>query len=164
MATFSRMFRHFLMTRWQARKAFSRHALNAIEKAIASAEAQHGGEIRVAVEAELTTHALWRGLASRARAVQVFGELGVWDTEHNNGVLIYVLLADRVVEIVADRGYAEKVAASEWAQVCRLIEQAFQRGEFERGTVEGVAAASKLMARHFPSRDRNELPNRPAML
>ena len=164
MTAFSRLLRHFLMTRWRVRQTFPKRTLQSIEAAITTVEKNHGGEIRVAIEGELSTADLWRNLSPRERAVQVFGQLGVWDTEHNNGVLIYVLLADRDVEIVADRGYASKVSDAEWAQVCHAIEQAFRGGEFERGMVDGIAAAGKLVARHFPHRDRDELPNRPAML
>jgi uncharacterized membrane protein len=164
MSSLARIFRHFLMTRWQVRKTFPTRTLRAIEDAIATAEKNHGGEIRFAVEGELHTNDLLAGLSPRARAAQVFGQLNVWDTEHNNGVLIYVLLADRDVEIVADRGYAGKVSDSEWTGVCRHIEQAFRKGEFERGVVEGIDAAGKLIARHFPVSDANELPNKPVML
>ncbi len=164
MAHLSRWFRHFLMTHWRVRKVFSAQTLNAIESTIASAEQTHGGEIRFAVEGELSNLDLWRNLSPRARAVQVFGTLGVWDTEHNNGVLIYVLMADRAVEIVADRGYRGKVSDSEWIAVCSAIEQAFRSGDFERGSVEGVVATSKLIAQYFPTADHNELPNRPTLL
>src|SRR5690242_19230005 len=105
------------MNRSRVRKAFPESALRDIESAIAAAEESDGGEIRFAVEGELTNAALWNDLSPRARAVQVFGELGVWDTEQNNGVLLYVLLADRDVEIVADRGFAGKVSDAEWNAV-----------------------------------------------
>jgi uncharacterized membrane protein YgcG len=164
MSSLSRLFRHFLMTRWRVRNIFTNRALNEIEQAISAAEKSHGGEIRFAVEGELHTVDLLRNLSPRARAGQVFAQLGVWDTEHNNGVLIYVLLADRAVEIVADRGYAGKVDAADWRHVCHVMEQAFRRGEFTQGVLDGVAAVSKLIARPFPTRDRDELPNRPAML
>jgi uncharacterized membrane protein YgcG len=162
--SFARTLRHFLTTRWSVSRAFPKSALDAIERAIAASEQKHGGEIRFAVEGELITAALWRDLAPRERAVQVFGELGVWDTESNNGVLIYVLLADRDVEIVADRGYAGKVSDAEWTAVCSNIEKKFREGEFELGAVEGIHAIGSLIARHYPVTDRNELPNRPALL
>lgn len=164
MPSFARVFRHFLMNRSRVRSAFPENALRNIESAIATAEDSHGGEIRFAVEGDLANGALWNDLSPRARAVQVFGELGVWDTEHNNGVLLYVLLADRDVEIVADRGFAGKVTDAEWTEVCSKIEQAYKSGEFERGSVDGVAAISRLIGRHFPATDGNELPNSPAIL
>jgi uncharacterized membrane protein YgcG len=162
--SFARLFRHFLMTRWQLQRVFPPRTLRAIEEAIATAERLHGGEIRFAVEAELHTVDLFRNLSPRARATQVFGQLGVWDTEHNNGVLIYVLLADRDVEIIADRGYAGKVADSEWTEVCSQIERQFRARQFEQGALDGISAVSKLIARHFPVRERNELSNAPAVL
>jgi len=152
------------MTHRRVERAFPTRTLHAIENAIAAAEKSHGGEIRFAVEGELHTPDLLRNLSSRQRAAQVFGQLGVWDTEDNNGVLIYVLLADRNVELIADRGYRGKVKDAEWAEVCRLMEQAFRQGEFERGVLDGVAATSQLIARNFPTSDANELPNQPVLL
>jgi len=160
----SRLVRHFLMTRWRVQSTFPERTLQAIENAIAAAEKSHGGEIRFAVEGELHTFDLLRNLSARARAAQVFGRLGVWDTACNNGVLIYVLLADRAVEIVADRGFRENVSDAEWTQVCRVMEQAFRSGEFQRGVIDGIAAIGKLIARNYPTRDADELPNRPALL
>jgi uncharacterized membrane protein len=98
--------------------------------------------------------------------MQVFGQLGVWDTAHNNGVLIYLLLADRVVEIVADRGIAARIAQSEWESVCREMETHYRQGRFSEGSVAGVYGVGRLLARHFPGRrrDPNELPNQPVLL
>jgi uncharacterized membrane protein len=160
----ARMLRHMWMTRWYMQSVFTSRVLDAIEQAVRKAECSHGGEIRFAVEPELTTLDLFHNLSSRQRALQVFGELRVWDTEQNNGVLIYVLLADHCVEIIADRGYAQRVSDEEWRGVCEAIELAFRNNEFERGSVQGVEAASKLIARHYPAIDRNELPDRPVML
>jgi uncharacterized membrane protein len=160
----ARIVRHLWMTRWYARSVFPTQVLDAIEQAIRKAEFSHGGEIRFAVEPELHTTALFHNLSSRQRALQVFGELGIWDTDQNNGVLIYVLLADHSVEIIADRGYAKRVRDDEWRSVCEGIEQAYRNREFERGSVQGIEAVSKLIARHYPVIDRNELPDRPILL
>lgn len=159
-----RLIRHLLMTHWRVRRAFSQSTLQAIEAAIAKAEQSHGGEIRFAVEGELDPQALWNDVTPRARALQLFGGLGVWDTADNNGVLIYLLLADRDVEIVADRGFSGKITSEEWAAVCRSMEQAFGSGEFRRGALDGIAATSALIARHYPSRDRDELANAPVVM
>jgi uncharacterized membrane protein len=164
MKKLQRLVRHFLMTQWHAQRAFPARTLNAIEQAITTAESSHGGEIRFVMERELSTHHLLRNISPRVRAVQLFGELGVWDTEHNNGVLIYVSLADRDVEIVADRGYTNHVSNEEWTHVCSGMEQAFRRKEFERGSVEGIAAVSRLIERHYPAADGDELPNKPVIL
>jgi len=160
----SRFFRHAFVTRFHLQRAFPKSALEAIEHAIGAAEKTHGGEIRFAVERELSTQELWRAVSPRQRAIRLFGELGVWDTEHNNGVLIYVLLADHDVEIVADRGFTGRVSDAQWAEVCHVIEQAYRSGEFERGTLDGIAGVSQLIAQHFPATDANELPNRPVMV
>lgn len=160
----ARMLRHMWMTRWYMQSVFTSRVLDAIEQAVRKAECSHGGEVRFAVEAELSTSELLRDVSSRQRALQVFGELRVWDTEQNNGVLIYVLLADHSVEIVADRGFANRVSDEEWQAVCVEIEQAYRQHDFERGSVLGVELASKLIARHFPAIDRNELPDRPVVL
>jgi len=105
-----------------------------------------------------------RGITPRHQAMRAFARLGVWDTEANNGVLIYVSWADRDVEIVADRGFNGLVSEQEWADVCRRMEQSFARGSPRQASVDGIRAAGVLIARHFPTRDRDELPNRPALL
>jgi uncharacterized membrane protein len=162
----ARILRHLFATRWQVRRHFSATALAEIEAAIREVESRHSGEIRFAVESSLDGDELWRGLAPRARALEVFSHLGVWDTENNNGVLIYVLFADHDVEIVADRGIAAHVAQQEWEQVCREIEAHYREGRFAQGSVAGVRAVGRLLERHFPGRgpDADELPNPPVLL
>jgi uncharacterized membrane protein len=164
MFSVSRFLRHAFMTRFHVRRAFPKSVLKRIEAAVEIAEKSHGGEIRFALERELTTADLLVNVSSRQRAVQLFGELGVWDTENNNGVLIYVLLADHVVEIVADRGFAGRVSDEEWSRACHIMEQAYRNGQFEQGSIDGIAATSELIARHFPIADRNEQPNAPVVL
>ncbi len=163
-----RLFRHLFSTRRKLARAFPVQALEAIERAVTESELAHSGEIRVAIEAALEPEEIWAGKTPRARALQVFAALGVWDTEANNGILIYVLLADRDVEIVADRGFNGRVSAEEWSAVCNTMEEKFRAGQYERGAVEGVHAAGLLLARHYPplpgGRDEDELPNRPAVL
>ena len=126
------------------------------------------GQYRVllVVEAELTTAQLWRELGSRERAREVFALRGVWNTEHNNGVLVYLLLADRRVEIVADRGIDAKVEPAEWHGICRMMEGHFRAGRYEEGAIAGVRAVSALLARHFPGGERgtNELLDRPLLI
>jgi uncharacterized membrane protein len=138
-------------------------AMAGIERAIAAGEATHRGEIRFAAEDALDPTALLAGQSARERALEVFSLLRVWDTAENNGVLIYLLLADRDVEIVADRGIHSRVKPGEWETICREMEGALRGGDMERAVVGGVEAASRLLARHFPVRpgDRNELPDRP---
>lgn len=115
---------------------------------------------------------MWRGTTGRARAIEVFATLGVWDTEHNNGVLIYVLLADHDIEIVADRGIASRVDAAAWTAIAGAMESAFRAGEFERGALDGIARIGALLAEHFPPGSRpfpagdnpDELGNRPTVI
>jgi uncharacterized membrane protein len=156
--------RHLFTTGWGLRRAFDAATLQAIEQAIADTERGHGGEIRFAIEASRGAIDLMRGVTPRQHALHAFARLGIWDTEANNGVLIYVSWADRDVEIVADRGFNGRVTEQEWAQVCRLMEQGFARGAAREAVVEGIRAVGALIARHFPARDRDELPNRPVLL
>jgi len=167
MTTFSRWLRHGCTGSWQRRRRFPAGTLARIEAAIRDCEARHPGEIRFAVEAALPLSAIWHGTPPRARALQVFAEQGVWDTEHNNGVLIYVLLADRDVEIVADRGVGDaRVPASEWESCCRLMEAAFREDHFEQGALAGIGAVAAVLAKYPPARPDagNELPDQPIVL
>lgn len=161
-----RILRHLAMTSWQVRRAFPASTLKAIEEAVRASESSHGGELRFVVEGSLDGAPLWRGQSARERAIDLFGRLRVWDTEHNNGVLIYVLLADRRVEIVADRGIHACCRANAWAEICRGMEERFAMGDFGVGTVLGIEAVTHLIASHFPvhSDDHNELPDNPVVL
>ena len=161
-----RLGRHFLTDHHSVRRRFSPQALKRIEDAIAAGERQHEGQVRFVVEASLPLGQILRGLEPRARALELFGRLGVWDTEHNNGVLIYVLLADKDVEIVADRGVDRRVAQDTWEVICRAMESAFREGRFEDGAIDGIAAISELLAQHFPrgAAGPNELPDQPIVL
>ena len=147
-------------------RAFPVPALKAIEEAIGLSELSHGGEIRFAIEGALEPQDVWAGKTPRGRALEVFARLGVWDTEANNGVLIYLLLADRDVEIVADRGLNGRVSEEEWSAVCATMEDRLRSGHYELGAVGAVQAVGALLARHYPPLPggRDELPNRPAVL
>jgi uncharacterized membrane protein len=161
-----RFWRHALMSPAREAMCFPPRTLDAIQAEIAAQEKLHCGEICFVVEADLTSRALWHDLASRDRAREVFAQRGVWNTEENNGTLIYLLLADRRVEIVADRGIDRQVAAEEWATICRMMESHFAGGRFEEGSVAGVRAVAALLSRHFPGNggQRNELPDRPLLI
>lgn len=149
-------------------RRFGADALDAIEAAIAAGEQRHAAEVRFVIEADLSTADLWAGVTPRQRALAVFAQLGVWDTEHNAGVLIYVLWADHAAEIVADRGIAARVPQDEWDAIVSRMAAAFAAGRCRAGAVEAIEAVSGLLARHFPadagSRARNELPDRPTLL
>lgn len=161
-----RFLRHLVTDRWIARGVFPERTMTAIEASIARQETRHDGEIRFAVEAALPLGALLAGTTPRARAIELFSALRVWDTEHNAGVLIYVLLADKDVEIVADRGIHARVGATAWEAICGAMQREFAERRFEAGALLGVRAISDLLATHFPPREDNpdELPNRPVML
>jgi hypothetical protein len=161
-----RIVRHLFTTHGQVARAFPRSTLLAIEQAIEAGEATHAGEIRFAVEAALDGLPLFHGQSPRERALEVFALQRVWDTEHNNGLLIYLLLADRAVEIVADRGIHAKVGEQGWREICRRMETAFKTGDYESGATVGIQAAAQHLAAHFPAggQARNELSNRPVLL
>jgi uncharacterized membrane protein len=161
-----RIARHLLMTRLQLRKAFPRSTLNAIGKAIQASETRHAGEIRFVVEGALDGWPLFRGQSARERAIDLFSQLRVWDTAGNSGLLIYLLLADRAVEIVADRGIHARVGAPEWNKICQQMETAFRQSNFEGGVLEGVQAVTRHLVANFPAdgRNPNELPDKPVVL
>lgn len=162
----ARWFRHVFRIPGEVRRLLDTEALDAIERAVNEVESRHSGEIRVAIESSLDVPELWQGVTPRRRALQAFGSLGVWDTERNNGVLIYVLVADHDVEIVADRGIAARVAQDEWNAICRLIQTHCEQGRYRDGLVEGVRSVGEVLARHFPHEggDRDEQPNRPVLI
>jgi uncharacterized membrane protein YgcG len=161
-----RILRHLSTGRAAARRAFPMHALDAIEHTIHETEAQHSGQIRFAVEAALELLPLLAGETAQQRALEVFSSLRVWDTEHNNGVLVYLLLADRDVEIVADRGIHTKLGREVWETICRDMEAAFREGRFEEGVLSGIRSVGRHLARHYPrdGETKNELPDRPVLL
>ena len=154
------------MTHWQVNRAFSRQSLTAIEQAIKASETAHVGEVRFVVEGALDGTPLFKGQSARERAIDVFSQLRIWDTEHNNGLLIYLLLADRDVEIVADRGIHSKVGSREWEKICRTMEKAFKKSNYEAGVVSGIQAVTQHLTTYFPAANagRNELPDKPVVL
>lgn len=163
---FLRIFKHLFFLDFQIRKAFPPATLQSIERAIQASEQSHAGEIRFAVEASLDGLPLFLGHSAKQRALEVFSQLRVWDTEHNNGVLIYVLLADRAVEIVADRGIQLKAGNKTWEDICHTMEIAFARSEFLEGSAQGIACIQATLSRYFPGLGQraNELPDAPVLL
>lgn len=162
----ARLVRHLLTPAWQVRNKLSAAALERIEQTIRESEARHAGQIRFAVEHALEPGAVWRGDTAGERALQVFSMLQVWDTAHNNGVLIYLLLADRDIEIIADRGIHAHIGAPAWEAICREMESAFRAGRFEAGVIAGIERVSRHLETHFPQSGTasNELPDRPVVL
>jgi len=163
---FRRIVRHLASTDRQLRRAFPAHTLAAIQEAIRHSEAEHSGQLRFVVEGALDGAPLWRDQSPRDRALELFAHLRIWDTEHNSGVLVYLLLADHAVEIVVDRGIHACCDSGVWQRICRSMESQFAAGRFEAGTMDGIAAVSHLLMRHFPPNadGRNELPDSPLLL
>ena len=148
------------------RRVFHDDLVARVEEAIGRGEQAHSAELRVAIEASLPLREVWRGRTPRDRALEAFGALRVWDTAANNGVLLYVLWADRAVEIVADRAAAAAIAPARWREVCELLVAAYRGGDFERGTIAAIERIHGLLVEAFPSAagGANELPDRPAIL
>ncbi|MCG3171103.1 MAG: hypothetical protein CALGDGBN_02690 [Pseudomonadales bacterium] len=159
-----RVLRHLLLPPWRLRRVLPPAALHAIEAAISDSERWHRGQICFAVESALDPSALLHGLGTRGRALQVFAELGVWDTEDNSGVLIYVLLADHDVEIVADRGIAARVDPARWEAICAGMERAFAAGDFGPGALAAIVAVGELLREHYPGAGPNTVADAPVVL
>jgi uncharacterized membrane protein len=161
-----RIGKHLLEHHWRVRRIFPPKVLAAIEQAIKAGEATHSAQIRFVVEGALDGKPLFRDQPARERALDIFSHLRIWDTAHNNGVLIYLLLADRKVEIIADRGIDAKVGAAGWEAICRAMEADFKAGNFESGVINGIAAVSRQLAAHFPKHGAgpNELPDAPVVM
>jgi uncharacterized membrane protein len=161
-----RIGKHLLAHRWGVRKHFPPGVMTAIERAIRAGEATHSGQVVFAVEGALDGVPLFRNQPARERALDVFANLRIWDTARNNGILIYLLLADRDVEIVADRAIHARVGAAVWKTICAAMEAEFKQGRFEAGVVRGIEAVSQQLAKHFPEqRDGpNELPDAPVVI
>ena len=162
----ARIGKHLIEHRWRARRLFPSRVLAAIEQAIKTGEATHSGQVRFVVEGALDGAPLFRDQPARERALDVFAQLRIWDTTHNNGVLIYLLLADRDVEIVADRGIDAKVGSAGWEKICREMERDFKAGKFESGVIKGIQAVSRQLAQYFPAHGKgpNELPDAPVVI
>jgi uncharacterized membrane protein len=161
-----RWFLHAFTPPWRQRQLFPKKTLKAIETAIQQSETTHSGELRFAIENTLASRKVWRGVSSYQRALQLFSKLHVWDTEENSGVLIYLLLAERTVHIIADRGINKRVTQNEWDAIARAMQTEFCSGNFERGSVRGIEQITALLATHFPATadNPNELPDEPIIV
>ena len=161
-----RIGKHLIEHHWRARRLFPPEVLKQIEQAIKACEATHSGQLRFVVEGALDGKPLFTGQSARHRALDIFSRLRIWDTAHNNGVLIYLLLADRKVEIVADRGIDAKVGAAGWERICKAMEGDFRSGNFAGGVIKGIGAVSRELAKYFPGHGAhpNELPDAPVVM
>jgi uncharacterized membrane protein len=167
MNKFTRILRHRWLDETDAARRLGAGAAQRIQERVAASEKRHSGEIRVCIEAGLPLSYLWRDGTARHRAVAMFGKLRVWDTEGNNGVLIYLLLAEQAIEIVADRGLARHVSPPQWDAILGGMREAFKAGRFEEGLNAAIDAVDGILVRHFPSAqgvaNPNELPDSPYM-
>jgi len=167
MSTFQRLVANLFNGWFQLHRRFPSELLDDMTAAIADGEHTHLGEVRFAIESRLAPLAVWAGLDAQTRARQVFGQLGVWDTEHNCGVLLYLLMAEHRIEIVADRGIARRVKPEEWASICKGMQECFAAGQWRAGALHGITEVHTLLAKHFPSHGKarpDELPDRPVLL
>ena len=162
-----RWLRHLFLDQIALMRAFPLTTLAALERAVAEQEKRHRGELRVVIEGGLPLPALMAGRTARERALENFGRLRIWDTDDNAGVLIYLLLCDRRVEIVADRGIHARVGATAWETICGAMQREFAAGRFEPGMIAGLGSVSDLLQQHFPAKpghDPNELPDAPEVV
>jgi len=164
----ARLWRHRWVDEAEVRRALPTDLLDRLEHRVGASERRHSGEIRICVEAGLPMSYLWRDARPRERAITLFGKLRVWDTEDNNGVLIYLLLAEHAIEIVADRGIDARVSDDQWAAMAQRMGAAFRERRFEDGLTQALEEVSALLVEHFPlaegQADRNELPDKPVVL
>jgi uncharacterized membrane protein len=161
-----RIGKHLVEHHWRAKRVFPKQVLDLIEQAIKAGEATTSGQVRFVVEGALDGRPLFSNQSARDRALDIFSHLRIWDTPHNNGVLIYLLLADRDVEIVADRGIDAKVGSAVWQKICAGMEADFRVGNFSGGVIKGIQAVSRELATHFPRQGAgpNELPDAPVVM
>jgi len=166
MNLFKRVFRHLVISPLALKKRFPKTVMRRIEQAIADSEQTHLGEIRFAVELNLPLLDILGKKSGQQRAVEVFSQLRVWDTEQNNGVLIYLLLADHDFEILADRGIHQYIGAHGWSHISHEMEVLFKQGQFEAGVLHGITQISRLLAQQYPAsaQNDNELPNAPVII
>jgi uncharacterized membrane protein len=167
MTRLERLFANVFGGWFQLRQRFPATLLDELADAVTAGERSHLGELRFAVESRLPLRAVLAGTDARVRAQEVFAQLRVWDTEDNSGVLIYLLLSEQRIEILADRGIARRVAQAQWDAICARMRDAFARAEWREGSLAGIEAIHALLREHFPAGDRpnpDELPDRPVLL
>lgn len=160
--TFKRFVKHLLHPSWRLQFYFSKEDLSSIEKAVEASEAKHSGEIRVCIESALPLHRVILGNAPKKRAIEVFSDLHVWDTENNNGILIYLLLADHDFEILVDRGLKAYASKETLETIANQMEHEFKKGQFLAGVLKGIEELTQICATHYPDKpkNKNELSNK----
>lgn len=163
---FKRLWKHLSTIPSAIHHYFPAESLQRVEAAIAKSEASHSGQIRFVVEGNLDAIDILRKKSGKKRAIEVFSQLRVWDTEQNNGVLIYLLLADHDFEILADRGIHHHVGEAGWERISHEMEKCFRQGRFEAGVLYGIEQIGQALTQHYPANgnNRNELPNAPLVM
>ena len=169
--TFFRVLRHRSLDLHDTQRAIPPEMVDRLMARVAASEQRHTGEIRIYVESSLPSSYLWRGASARERSVMMFSKLRVWDTTHNNGVLIYLMLADHAIELVVDRGITTHVPAHHWQMVVTRMADAFRGGRYEDGLTQALEEVSAVLVEHFPAWDAagapqdnpNELPDAPVL-
>lgn len=161
-----RLAKHLFLPSWWVQRGLTAADLAAIESAVAESEKKHRGELRIVFEGPLPWFVLWRYRTARERAAQLFAQLGVWDTEDNSGLLIYIQLVDHHIEILADRGITRCVAQTEWDALCASLAPMLKQKNYREAGLLAVSRAGALLVRYFPARadNPNELPNQPVRL
>lgn len=166
MMTRSRFFRHLFTTSAAGRSVFPPDALRAIEACISEGETCHDAEVRLIIEHSLPVSLVLKKVSPRQRAIELFSRYRIWDTERNSGILIYVNLADRKVEIIADRGVDRLVAAVEWQALCQTVTRGFAKGAFLESMLAALAQLNAMLRERLPSRGDhpNQLPDKPLVI
>jgi hypothetical protein len=166
MIHFSRLFKHLFATSRQTKKHFPLSGLQLIEDRIAESEIGHSGQIRVVIETTLSPYAIWHQQSSRERAIEVFSLQKIWDTENNNGVLIYLLMADHAFEIIADRGVHQKVGDEFWKKVSEMMEIHLKNSDFQTGVLTGIYEIDQILRQFYPASviTPNELSDKPILI
>jgi uncharacterized membrane protein len=162
-----RLLHHRWLDEGDTRRAIPTEMVERLMRRVAASEQRHSGEVRICIEASLPSSYIWRSASARERAVMMFSKLRVWDTAHNNGVLIYLMLAEHAIEIVADRGLNEKVSPAQWQAIAQTMSSAFKTKRYEDGLTQALEEVSALLVAHFPvalgGTRRNELPDAPVL-
>lgn len=163
----TRILKHRWVDEADTRRAIPPALVDKLAQCVADSERRHTGEIRIYVESGLPLSYLWRKATPRERAVAMFGKLGVWDTEQNNGVLIYLLLAEHRIEVVADRGLDRHVPDEQWTMLVSSMAVQFRAGCFEAGLLRAIDIVDRVLVEHFPAPpdkvNPDELPNAPVL-
>ncbi len=162
-----RLLHHRWLDEGDTRRAVPASMVERLMRRVAASEQRHSGEVRICIESSLPSSYIWRGALARERALMMFSKLRVWDTAHNNGVLIYLMLAEHAIEIVADRGLNEKVSSAQWQAIAQTMSQAFKNKQYEDGLTQALEEVSALLVAHYPvaagNQRRNELPDAPVL-